>query len=165
LITQANIPKTKVIYKTADEYRNNTTTLEADDHLTMDFSKGVYEVEFNLRPLHASSATPQFKWKVNISGGTSSASPILQQAPTTTTGESVTDTTMTVYASDAAYGKGCGVPISNDGITVYIKFLLIVTAGTTTVYLSWAQNNADVSNTELSQYSFMKGTKLDVGGF
>jgi hypothetical protein len=149
--------KIKVIVKSVTETVNNSDVLQNDNDFTTQLDENsVYEIEVKLAVSGAANADFKSDWVVG--GGVEQLTTKACLGPSTaTTGNTSTVVRCSNHNLDTAVSYGC------DGSTAaYIseKFLVkSIEAGTLT--FRWAQNTAQLSDTTISNNSYMKITKVN----
>jgi len=139
-----------LVYKTADETVNNSTTYQDDDHLVKALGANeTWTITYYLR--YSSSAVADFKHKFTVPSGTTGW----------WTAHGNNGNYVYQWRGDAITDEGT----QNSGDSVKELIILVAyvktssTAGNIT--LQWAQNTAEVSNTVLSEGSYLEAKKLN----
>jgi hypothetical protein len=136
------------VVKAADESVSASTTLQADDELTIAVAaNSVYQWEA-LLVVDETSATPDFKFQWNV--------------PASTTGTyAFSEPVSVTSASGAAYGSPFSVLFSAASTYGVRCYGVVRTAGTAgNLALSWAQNTSNATAATVKADSYIKLTKV-----
>jgi hypothetical protein len=154
-----NLPENRIIFikKQVTETVNNSTVIQNDDEFKLYLAdNSIYEIELKLAVSGAANADFKCDWEVE--GGCSQLTTRACIGPSIATA----DNTSTVMRS-SGHNLTTDVSYGCDGSTAaYIseKFLVqTIEAGT--LQFRWAQNTAQVSDTTISNSSYLKATKLN----
>ncbi len=143
----------KLIYKTADEVVNNSTTLQNDDHLL--FAVAANEIwAFKIFLNMLSGTTPDFKVALTVPSGA-----VLRAAIFSKTGASAyLDYLLSSGAAASVDGNGVTEGTHNELVLIEGYIINDSTAGN--LQLQWAQNAANVSDTTVKKGSYLVAHKL-----
>lgn len=143
----------KLVYKTADEVVNNSTTLQNDDHLL--FAVAANEIwAFSIFINFLSGTTPDFKGMLSIPSGA-----ILRAVAEKFFTFTNIEITM-LFDSTTFIIAGSGVTDGADNSYVVIRGYIINGATANNLQLQWAQNVANASNTTVKKGSYIVAHKL-----
>ena len=141
-------------YKTINESVTSSTTLQADDHLTVPVqANAIYKVECMLKCVGASAGGIKLQWT----------------APTSATFDwtvSAMDSGATQYNVDQAAAfslssiPGFGLAASSLHSPVQILGLLVVAGTSGNFALTWAQQTSNATATQVLANSFMQLTRM-----
>jgi hypothetical protein len=136
----------KIIYKSADETVNNSTTLQDDDHLS--FSIAANEAwAFHLCLFYRAATTPDVKYALTVPASATYQLFSVQQFQAVGDGAAIT----------TAVANGSGASVTEGEMA---SGVVVNGANAGTVQLQWAQNTANASNTKVLQGSYIIATKL-----
>lgn len=141
-------------YKTATESVISSTTLQADDHLTVPvLANSIYKVECMLKVDGAAAAEFKCQWTGPASATFDWAVSTLDNAATLFTGDQAA---MFGLADIPTFGT-----IATGTFTAVQILGLLVTAGTAgNLALTWAQSVSNATATRVLQNSFMQLTRM-----
>lgn len=135
---------------------NNNDTYTSDPELFLILPTGLWEVEFNVGVINASSNTPDFKTKWSLTGCTEVTYRTCQgPARTITDGD---DSTMQAKRESLTTGVGYGV--TSEQINITEKALIQILGSTGTVTLQRGQYTANASNTVVQTKSYAIGRRI-----
>lgn len=135
----------KIIYKTATETVNNSTTLQNDNELILPVLANEVWV-FKLSVLYRSATTPDIKFGWTVPAGT-------------TMSWALNDTAQAVFDESGA-GQVAGAGSSTTSIAGNVNGIIFVGSTAGNVNLQWAQNVLEVSDTKVLLGSNIIATKL-----
>lgn len=145
-------------FKTANETVTSSTTLQNDDELFVSVSASTY-YKFTALLLWTSGGTPDFKFALSMPASATARGAIANWSNAGAAGSLLVNS-FTLTDTTAVSISGAGTTFSSQGqhTLVHGYILTSVTAGT--VYIQWAQNTSDASNTVVYAGSWLQLQQL-----
>lgn len=147
---------TFIAVKQAISTINNDDTYASDSELFLILPTGLWEIEFNVGVINATSNTPDFKTRWSLTGCTEVTYKTCQgPARAITDGD---DSTM--QAKREALTTGVGYGVTNEQINITEKAIIQILGATGTVTLQRGQYTANASDTVVQTKSYVIGKRI-----